>query len=898
MRYGLDRVSRSRDAGESGRRKFLTRLYGRAKRQFVEFDPVLQSCAALDEVWTAGGSFRIPFLIWSEAADDNPTILSGEDASATGNPFVYLHGSSGVLRAKIPDGVSGYGYLITSTVVSDGKLHTGAFTFNAATDTYALEIDGVEEATRVQAGIDNSFKYVGCEAGGADFFEGFLADMMFIDLEDPTNIVDMKLGEPSDDMEFSTLNMLGPELCENGDFSAGLTGWTDDNAEWESGRVKVTSDEGGFDDTKQLITTEIGKVYIVTVDYEFIGTADGKVYIYADGVGELARGDDLTGVGSEQVVFVAATTTTEVRLYVDSYSSIGYFDNVSVRQIRTLNYVNIPEANRHPWERVSKVWSNLDGTELTLNGTSMYVQLPTIPLFAGDVVEFGYVAKMSNNAAVHIFIYGDVPAVSGRLFIYDNDKINIREYENVTLDGVLIDDNATTAPTDGEVHTIAATATAATGNLVYLGKQPSGAYYFDSAIKNLVVTRANPTEQYPHLSYGVQDGYRADGRIAQSVKHTHKTDGSESVDMADGFVFTDWLTEVDSKYGNAAEDINNGATTVEDGVYLDYETEAAPQYAGDTGYETLAERAVLSVLTELEEAIRSAAEGVVKNGDARFGTAFYTTAGGGDLSVVDSMVRLTITDNTVERAHRTSYFDVLDDGTEYFITFTVGNSGYAAGNWIAIPGFSVADKSYQPGTYTLRGTFSQTSSYVKVHTGLTFPVGAYIKLGNLSVRPVGNAVVPTDEAQRRCYESLVKNGDFRLGDDGDWTKAGNSSISTEGASLSLSGNIGQTLSLTEGVEYVVEVEVENVVNSIGWELGSANYIKPDISSDGVHTQTITAINNNQLYIYPTAGTGEALVKSVSVRPKTEVQVLEDCVGHGQVIGDSASDWSDTEMEEA
>ena len=897
-------------------------------RYFCELDSVLQSYYELDEAWTAVGSFRIPFLIRTEATSDYLTALSGEDSGFTGNPVVFVDAATGLLNLQVPNGVDGYGSAVSTTAVNDGKLHVGALTFDVSTNTYGLEVDSILEDSVIQSGVDNSFKFIGSKVGTSEFFDGIIANTLFKDLDNPTNSLSFKLNELSDVMECSLLNTYGPELITNGDFSDGLTGYVNDDGgkiTVENGKAVLTVTNGDWTDLVQYDVMAVGKTYLI--EYDCDNQTDEKALLQTNnsgvGTGNWAPFAVEPGESRRvsEIVTIAAGASGHFQVYTASAATTGtkcYIDNVSIREIRTLNYINIPESNRHPWQRVSKIWNNLDGTELTFDGDNMYVKwLAGIPIFAGDVISFTLLA--SNTPTGNGYLFRTEEDFSFlNLSPGDGNLLYINRCTG-TLDGEAIVSESTLWPYDAEEHEVVLTATA-TGTLGVLGCRCTLTYWFTNGIKNLVITRANPSEQYPDLSYLLQDGYSTDGKIAQSIPHSRAVDGSVSVDMTDGFVFTDWLTYVDPKYGNKAEDINNGATTVEGGVYFDYETEAAPQYAGVTGYETLAERAVLSGLTELEEAQASAAEGLFQNGDFRFGDIGTATKNAAASAITISEGKCTVTStegvndagatfvtSTLPNAYLILQFD-LEIGT---IRTGAGTAiAVYVGGWRWFDMYTVSD-----GTITLPIPYDRSGTgnvlIRNAGTGRSWD----FTVSNLSIRPVGQAVIPTDEAARRSKESLVKNGDLRLGDNGDWEFGETWSI--KNSTLIHSGTTGdayQQIIAVENGTYTITMMGKmptSVVNTsyqvfdgdLGNMIGQWGYNALGIGSvlsagEQFTIETEITITNGGIYFRGYSQDDGTELQLVIARKSTNIQVLEDTVGHGQVIGDSASDWSDTTMEEA
>lgn len=210
-------------------------------------------------------------------------------------------------------------------------------------------------------------------------------------------------------------------------------------------------------------------------------------------------------------------------------------------------------------------------------------------LFTGDVVEFDfdYSARSTTAQQFDVLLDG-----SDRSYVAINNDLNTwYVYEasiaSVLVDGVPVSHLDPYVPTGNEGHIVITYS--APCSLETIGSRYTGIEQFNRGfIKNFTVTRANPTDQYPDLSWPINDGWGKNPVIGQTIPHSHKSNGTESYD-------------------------SNGA------VWVDYEIDPAPQYVGVTGYETLSERSALSGLSETGEAIASCREGAVVNGDFRFG---------------------------------------------------------------------------------------------------------------------------------------------------------------------------------------------------------------------------------------------------------------------------------------
>lgn len=135
----------------------------------------------------------------------------------------------------------------------------------------------------------------------------------------------------------------GPELVTNGDFSStDISSLTASNATLSvaHGRLRIQNQTSAYGYAALTLTTEIGKAYILTVDI-----LPGETDILLR-VGTTFGGDQLFVKGypnpdvQEEVCFTATTTTTYIRLGVNSNVNERYveFDNVSVRAMPVIKW--------------------------------------------------------------------------------------------------------------------------------------------------------------------------------------------------------------------------------------------------------------------------------------------------------------------------------------------------------------------------------------------------------------------------------------------------------------------------------------------------------------------------------------------------------------------------------
>jgi hypothetical protein len=138
----------------------------------------------------------------------------------------------------------------------------------------------------------------------------------------------------------------GPELVTNGTFVTDVSGWAapiNGTLSWSSGKLRVTVDFSGFNNTaSQTITTVIGQVYQITLDAD-VGTAV-DYYVKAGNVLD-------TGVittASPVLHFVANGTSTAIQVTPHStvIGEYAEFDNISVKEIPGYHATQATAAKR------------------------------------------------------------------------------------------------------------------------------------------------------------------------------------------------------------------------------------------------------------------------------------------------------------------------------------------------------------------------------------------------------------------------------------------------------------------------------------------------------------------------------------------------------------------------
>jgi len=149
---------------------------------------------------------------------------------------------------------------------------------------------------------------------------------------------------PSANLPWPTPQYIGSELVTNGTFDTDTTGWTGAlgaTLSIVSGALRVTEDgsDGSTSRAYQAITTEVGKVYRVSVDYVGGTGGSGEVYINTStNFGGAIVSDTTIVAGTTSTLsFVATATTTYILLGAGPASEYNDYDNVSVREINPLS---------------------------------------------------------------------------------------------------------------------------------------------------------------------------------------------------------------------------------------------------------------------------------------------------------------------------------------------------------------------------------------------------------------------------------------------------------------------------------------------------------------------------------------------------------------------------------
>jgi hypothetical protein len=191
--FALNKLS----LGISGKRRSpLVRL-----RNFLDFDPVLNSYGELATAWTPTGNFEagLNFSTTSSAAQ---TLFGGELA---GTDEIRLEiNTSGFVVASAYVGTA-LQTAITSTVALDnGKFHSAKIVYTGTTAD--LIVNGISIGTQTWAlNGSQTIKYVGRLSTGA-YFNGVPANPVLTDVTTPANSQAYNLDQATGTTESSTVN--------------------------------------------------------------------------------------------------------------------------------------------------------------------------------------------------------------------------------------------------------------------------------------------------------------------------------------------------------------------------------------------------------------------------------------------------------------------------------------------------------------------------------------------------------------------------------------------------------------------------------------------------------------------------------------------------------------------
>lgn len=156
------------------------------------------------------------------------------------------------------------------------------------------------------------------------------------------------------------------ELVSNGDFSNGLTGWTN---RLPLGTISVVNRElyalsgagNGFTGPEQTITTVVGKTYVATCQARRdSATTVGLTAATISGGNNLGTTTSTdSGNVNLRLVFVATSTTTFIQGYAGTQNGASaFFDNFSVREVISLTAASSDYYQSTADGRFYRLWKN------------------------------------------------------------------------------------------------------------------------------------------------------------------------------------------------------------------------------------------------------------------------------------------------------------------------------------------------------------------------------------------------------------------------------------------------------------------------------------------------------------------------------------------------------------
>ena len=293
-------------------------------RNFINLlgDPP-QAYYELATPWVAAGDFEIE-VDFSTVSAANQTLCGRSQGTST---LVVLL-SSGVIRTRFN------GSTIDSSVVSvrDGRLHH--FKITSVGTAITVLLDNVSIATGTASGsvnIDN----IGTYSSGLLFFEGIISNVKLTDITTPANSLPFGLDELTQDYEYPTGNVFGPELAP-----ANAAGWTSQNGAILSDIAGGISIENNptFGTAQLYLTASVGDTFVLNLNLQSADSQTVVNNVDTDlGATTLAQGDN-------RLVFTITGASPSIRVLLNSTNSgdVSELISISLQQVtNVLNYRNI-----------------------------------------------------------------------------------------------------------------------------------------------------------------------------------------------------------------------------------------------------------------------------------------------------------------------------------------------------------------------------------------------------------------------------------------------------------------------------------------------------------------------------------------------------------------------------
>jgi hypothetical protein len=247
---------------------------------------------------------------------------------------------------------------------------------------------------------------------------------------------------PSANLPWPEPNYIGSELVTNGTFDTDTSNWTgygDSTLSVVSGELNVTNNSTGYGYASQSVTTEVGKLYEFTFDFNHLGTT-GHFRL-----GTSLGADDITSSNlfsdqSVEHIFVATTTTVYIRVgnQANTAGHDAQYDNISVREINPLS-VSIAMDGRMTYADTGAVTEASFVNWVVDSNNEIRIALQT---FSTDVGQINFLQDESGYTQVEVA--SAIDALSPDIFVpFDIASRHGSTFINGAIDGVALTANTT-----------------------------------------------------------------------------------------------------------------------------------------------------------------------------------------------------------------------------------------------------------------------------------------------------------------------------------------------------------------------------------------------------------------------------------------------------------------------
>jgi hypothetical protein len=662
-----------------------------------------------------------------------------------------------------------------------------------------------------------------------------------------------------------------------------------------------------------------GKLHVAKVVSNAVATSiyvDGALLVTGDSVGAFSVGyigKYFAGYFNSIIanpIFRDLTTPSNTQTYKLDRPT-GDIE-LSQEGNNTLNYVNIPESNRDLYSLDAAEGEWLEGgvREYTL-GSSAYVQLLNCELAIGDVLSV-VTSFPTSNVAAQALIASSVTVGSTSVFAIDTTGLIVIN-SPFTSNSVKIDGAAFISgdayPIDGLSHTIVITAVVTTP-IVRIGTNWNEANGWSNVVKNLRVTRANPSEAFPDLFYPINDGFKNDPVIAQTVKHSHKTDGTESYEVGGGFL--DYETEGEEYTWDGVDD----AATIPVWTATNAEISFTANVA-----DILTRHAVISYGND--SWIRFNTDGTISSKSQGITTKIFGVANDwGTAGEIDVLLKHNSATLSTEILIDGVSLGVLELPAVRTLTYTdLGHKeggdemkgvlknlrlkdldGIAPERFYPLGNGSTTELTETLGDGSLSGTLVGFDVANWNDIGVAPQYAGIAAYDTLAERAALAGTTEQVEAVNSCAEGDVRNGDFRFGLNL-WSISGEDATHTvtleSGGARYVSDTTSPQLSmsqatiLTIGDEYTLSIKTIDLVSgslksdSFGGAVitGSSGEV---VEFNALATTSSLSITRNEANV-------DVLIDNISIRKASSEQVLKDTVMDGTAVNFDVDNWSILEI---